>query len=43
MDSLVGEDTEKSHELDSNQYQATFPLVDREWVCRPPRYSPSIE
>lgn len=29
-----------SHELDSNQYQATCPLVDREWVCRPPHYSP---
>lgn len=30
-----------SHELDLNQYlRATFLLVDREWVCRPPHYSP---
>lgn len=29
-----------AHELDLNQYQATCPLVDREWVCRPPHYSP---
>ena len=31
---------DSSHELDLNQYQATCPLVDREWVCRPPHYSP---
>ena len=33
---------DSSHELDLNQYQrATFRLVDREWVCRPPHYSPT--
>ena len=29
---------DSSHELDLNQYfRATCLLVDREWVCRPPR------
>ncbi|CAL0301692.1 unnamed protein product [Lupinus luteus] len=32
---------DSSHELDLNQYlRATFLLVDREWVCHPPNYSP---
>jgi len=32
---------DSSHELDLNQYfRATCLLVDREWVCRPPHYSP---
>ena len=29
-----------SHKLDLNQYQATCLLVDREWISRPPHYSP---